>query len=229
MSLSHKTPAETFETIKLNTTKTFFLENVLDKADVDCVMQRDKDAKATRESNILLKDKAKAPAQKMSATEDKLDDARQLLQQEERRCSELEADKESLLATNRSLAFKADMAESRLDAGHEDITSRLDQSLQENDRLQKVYEEQKKKYAAVIGDKKRTRDMYEDRLAQASADKKRVVDLYEAQKTKVAEALEENKKLKNTIDGKKPRVNRPKICPHQLFDSMYFGSGYRTP
>lgn len=222
VSLSHNTPADTLETIKLNSTTTFFLENVLDKADADCVMERDKDA-------ILLKDKAKTLAQELSATRDKLEDTHHLLQQEKRRCSELEADKASLLATNRSLAFKADMAESRLDAGHEEITSRLDQSLQENDRLRKISDDQKKKYAAVIGEKKRTRDMYEDRLAQASADKKRVVDLYEEQKTKVTEALEENKKLKDTIDGKKPRVDRPKICPHQLFDSMYFGCGYRTP
>lgn len=229
VSLSHKTPVDTFETIKLNTTKTFFLQNVLDKTDADYFMQKDKDARADQESTNLLKHKVKSLTQELSSTKDKLVDTRHLLQQQESRGSELDADKESLMARIRSLAFKADMAESRLDAGHKDITSRLDQSLQEKDRLQMVCEEQKKKYAAVVGEKKRTRDMYEDRLAQASADKNRVVDLYEAQKTKVAEALEETKKLRDTIDGKKPRVDRPKICPHQLFDSMYFGSGCRTP
>ncbi len=229
VSLSHKTPVDTLETIKLNTTKTFLLENVLDKTDADYFLQKDKDAKAIRESNILLKNQVETLAQKMSATEAKLDDTLHLLRQQRSRASELEDDKESLMARIRSLAFEAEMAESRLDAGHEDITSRLNQSVLEKDRLQKVCEEQKKKYAAVIGEKKRTRDMYEDRLAQVSADKKRVFGLYEEEKTKVAVALEETKRLKDTIDGKSPRVDRPKICPHQLFDSMYFGSGYRTP
>ncbi|CAB1116766.1 unnamed protein product [Ectocarpus sp. CCAP 1310/34] len=174
MSLSHKTPADTFDDIRLDTTRTFFLDKVLDRTDADQLVKKMEDPKVMFKENLLLKDKVKNLAQELSSTGAELVDTKSLLQQEKGVRSELEADKKSLLASNQRSMFRADMAES-------------------------------------------------------SADKKRVVDLYESGRTKLDEANTEIKKLKDTIDGKKPRVDRPKICPHQLADSMYFGSGYRTP
>lgn len=87
--------------------------------------------------------------------------------------------------------------------------------------------EQRKKVAAITGEKKRARDVYEGELARAKVDNELLRDMYEIEKAKLAEADVENRRL--THEMKKPRGDRPKICPLQLADSMYFGSGCRTP
>lgn len=244
ISHSHKQPTETFAGMKLETTKTFFLETVLNKTDADDVLKTI--SKTSQEQRLceevaslkkaLAKSKRKMARTKALHTDQLAEAKKKKVRTNARHKTELAGAKsetkritalvdsknseiKSLLRRRDDLAFRLERAESDMALKKKFLEDQIVDATAEAARLTALCADRKKQLYAAIREKRR----FSQKRDEAKVENMRLQEVCDAQKRQLVESGTEKRRLNDEekdrgddVSDKSPRATRQKICPFPL-------------
>lgn len=214
VSHAHKKPADTFAGMKLDTTKGFFLETVLDKTDADNVL---KDISKTPQEQRLC--------EKMDSLEEALVEANRetkrttaVVDSQKKELVEAASEIKSLMRRRDDLEFRLEMADSKTVNTKKFLEEQVIDATEETARVTAFCADQKKQLHEAIREKRRFRQMRDE----TKVENMRLQEVCDARKKQLDEASIEKRSPQDLHDEKKDRGDdvsdkkRQKICPFQL-------------